>query len=191
MQEVNAKMPDECFGPEFGFAYPQPSELGADRIAAAIAVQAWDFHPAVIVTCGTATAFTVVDAKGRLCGGAIAPGLRAQLDALVRATAQLPHPTLRMPRNALAKSTRDAIRAGVMLSFQGGVREITNRLLASLPSGAKSRANPALRKVKPRIVITGGNAQLAAQAFDDAVTVRPLLIFEGLLIIASRLWIMA
>ena len=35
--------------------------------------------PAIIVSCGTATAFTVLDGTGRLCGGAIAPGLQTQL----------------------------------------------------------------------------------------------------------------
>jgi type III pantothenate kinase len=119
----------------------------------------------------------VLDAKGRLCGGAIAPGLQAQLDALVGATAQLPSTTLRMPRSALAKSTRDAIRSGVMLNFQGGLKEVAARLLDSLPRGKK-----------PHLILTGGNAKLAAQAFDGSVTVRPLLVFEGLRIIGNRVW---
>ena len=115
------------------FDYPNPAELGADRLAAAAAIAAERRFPAIIVACGTATAFTVLDAKGRLCGGAIAPGLQTQLTALVGATAQLPAPDLRMPRHALAKSTRDAIRAGVMLGFQGGVKEIIAQLTKAMP----------------------------------------------------------
>jgi type III pantothenate kinase len=161
-------------------AYPRPAELGADRIAAAVAAQAAGLFPAVIVACGTATAYTVLDAKGRLCGGAIAPGLQAQLDALLGATAQLPATTLSMPRSALAKSTRDAIRAGVILSFQGGIKETVAQLGATLPRGRK-----------PHVILTGGNAKLAAQALGGKVTLRPLLVMEGLLIIASRLWMPA
>ena len=119
------------------FAYPKPAELGADRIAAAVAAQAQGWFPAIIVACGTATAFTVLDAKGRLCGGAIAPGPQAQLDALIGATAQLPATPLRRSRSPLAKSTREAIRAGVLLSFQGGVKETVRRLSESLPRGMK------------------------------------------------------
>ena len=162
------------------FAYPNPAELGADRIAAAIATHAAGLFPAVIVACGTATAFTVVDVKGRLCGGAIAPGLQAQLDALLGATAQLPATTPRMPRSALAKSTRNAIRAGVVLSFQGGIKETVARLSDAFPRGKK-----------PRIIVTGGNAKLAAAALGGKVTLRPLLVLEGLRIIGERLLVAA
>jgi type III pantothenate kinase len=161
-------------------AYPRPAELGADRIAAAVATHAAGLFPAIIIACGTATAYTVLDARGRLCGGAIAPGLQAQLDALLGATAQLPATTLKMPPSALAKSTRDAIRSGVLLSFQGGVKETVARLSTSLPRGTK-----------PRVILTGGNAKLAAAALGGKVTLRPLLVLEGLLIIASRLWMPA
>ena len=157
------------------FAYPNPAELGADRIAAALAAQAAGLFPAIIVACGTATAYTVLDAKGGLSGGAIAPGLQAQLDALLGATAQLPATTLRMPRRALAKSTRDAIRAGVILSFQGGIKETVAQLSATLPRGRK-----------PRLILTGGNAKLAAQALGGKAMLRPLLVLEGLLIMGER-----
>ena len=157
------------------FRYPKPAELGADRIAAAIAAHAAGLFPAIIVASGTATAFTVLDAKGRFCGGAIAPGLQAQLDALVGATAQLPATSLKMPRSALAKSTRDAIRAGVLLNFQGGVKEIVQRLDESFPRGAK-----------PHVILTGGNAKLAANALSAPFTLRPLLVLEGLRIIGER-----
>jgi type III pantothenate kinase len=158
------------------FAYPKPQELGADRIAAAIAVREAGLFPAIIVASGTATAFTVLDAKGRICGGAIAPGLQAQLDALTSATAQLPSPKLEMPRSALAKSTADAIRTGVLLGFQGGIKEIVTRLSSELPRGKK-----------PHLILTGGNARLAATALGGKVMLRPLLVLEGLRIMGQRL----
>jgi type III pantothenate kinase len=168
--------------PELGFRfhYPKPAEIGADRLAAAVAAHAEGRFPAIIVACGTATAFTALDAKGRLCGGVIAPGLQTQLAALIGVTAQLPETDLRMPRTALAKSTRDAIRAGVMLNFQGGVKEIIHQLSAALPG-----------RRKPHLLVTGGNACHLQKNLGLPVKLRPLLIFEGLLMIASRRWLPA
>ena len=163
--------------PELGvaFRYPNPKQLGADRLAAAVAAHAWGQYPAIIVACGTATAFTVLDAKGRLCGGAIAPGLQTQLAALLGRTAQLPDTILKQPRSALGKSTQEAIRAGVMLNFQGGAKEIIRQLSQSLPGSRK-----------PHIILTGGYAPHLTKNLDVPFTLRPLLIFEGLLIIGFR-----
>jgi len=164
-------------GVGFHFNYPKPSEIGADRLAVAVAAQALGYFPAIIVACGTATAFTVLDAKGRLCGGAIAPGLEAQLAALFGATAQLPVTTLRPPRSALGRSTQDAIRAGVVLTFQGGVKEIIRQLGNVLPT------EPA-----PHILLTGGNALHLVESLEVSFKLRPLLVLEGLLIIGGRLF---
>jgi type III pantothenate kinase len=172
--EVSSMMPDG-FHMDFGFRYPKPSELGSDRIAAIVAAHGWGMHPAIVVACGTATAFTVLDAKGRLCGGAIAPGLQAQLKALLGATAQLPATDLHMPNTALAKSTRDAIRAGVMLNYRGGVKEILAGLLKTLAA-----------RPKPNIILTGGDAHLLVNELGHRVKLRPLLVFEGLRMIGLR-----
>jgi type III pantothenate kinase len=157
------------------FDYPKPSELGADRIAAAVAVRAAGLFPAIIVACGTATAFTVLDAKGRLCGGAIAPGPQAQLDALAGSTAQLPAIALQMPRSPLAKSTREAIRAGIMLGFQGGAKEIIRRLGQALPSGATAH-----------VILTGGHARHLVGNLEVPCKLRPLLVLEGLRMIGME-----
>jgi type III pantothenate kinase len=165
--------------PKLGLAfdYPKPAELGADRIAAAVAAYDAGKWPVIVVSCGTATAFTVLDAKGRLCGGAIAPGLKAQLVALLCTTAQLPDTKLQPPRSALAKSTEEAIRAGVMLNFQGGVKEIIRQLSEALPD-----------RKQPAIILTGGNAHFLTGSLDLPHTLRPLLVFEGLRIIGNRVW---
>jgi len=158
------------------FKYPNPSEIGADRLATAVAAHADGHWPVITVTCGTATAFTVLDAEGKLCGGVIAPGLQTQLASLLAATAQLPNTKLRPTHRYLARSTQEAIRAGVMLNFQGGVKEILSKLIESLP-----------KHPKPRILLTGGNAPYLARVLDVPATLRPLLVFEGLRIIGARL----
>ena len=169
--EVNAFLPELGFR----FNYPKPAEIGTDRLAAAVAVHAENHFPAIIVACGTATAVTVLDAKGRFSGGVIAPGPQAQLAALLGATAQLPATALHLPRTAMAKSTKDAIRAGVILTFRGGVNEIVRQLLKTLPP-----------RPKPKVILTGGNAEYLASSLDFSHTFRPLLVFEGLRMIGLR-----
>jgi type III pantothenate kinase len=155
------------------FAYPRPAELGADRIAAAAAAHAEGSWPAIIVSCGTAVAVTVIDAHG----GAIAPGLQAQLTALIGVTAQLPTVSLRQPKPLPAQSTEEAIRAGVLLNFRGGVKEIVTRLAEALPG-----------KTRPHILLTGGDAAVLAGVFGRRAVVRPLLVAEGLRIIGARVF---
>lgn len=157
------------------FDYPKPGEIGADRLATAVAAHAEGLWPAITITCGTATAFTVLDAKGRLSGGVIAPGLQTQLAALLGATAQLPATKLRPTRRYLARSSEEAIRTGVVLNFQGGVKEILSRLSNTLPE-----------KKPPHILLTGGNAPYLKGVLTSKVKLRPLLVFEGLRMIGTR-----
>ncbi len=162
---------------QLSFRYPKPAELGADRLAAAVAAHAEGIWPVIIVSCGTASAFTVLNAAGQLCGGVIAPGLHTQLAALLGATAQLPATPLRAPRRLPAQSTQEAIRAGVLLSFQGGVREITTRLADNLAG-----------EENPRILLTGGDARYLLPVFGPEAEVRPLLVMEGLRIMGTRVF---
>jgi type III pantothenate kinase len=157
------------------FDYPKPAEIGADRLAASVAAHESGHYPAIIVLCGTATAFNVLDAKGRFCGGAIAPGLDAQLTALLGATAQLPKTLLRPTRRYLGRSTQEAIRSGLVLNYIGGVKEILRRLSEALPS-----------RTRPHVILTGGNAHYLTRALDVPATLKPLLVFEGLRIIGLR-----
>jgi len=155
------------------FAYPKPAEIGADRIAAAIG--AGKRGPAIVIACGTATAFSVLDRRGHFCGGAILPGLNAQILSLARGTAQLPAVTLVAKPRAVGNSTRAAIRAGVLLGWQGGVVEIVARLRREIGASA-------------RLLITGGEARyLRGVRGLGGAAFRPLLVFEGLRIIADSL----
>jgi type III pantothenate kinase len=164
-------------GLPLAFDYPRPSEIGADRIAAAVGAtgDASPCGPVIVVSCGTATAFSVLDRQGRFCGGVIAPGAEAQLRALAGATAQLPVTTFRPTARALGRSTQAAMRAGVLLQFQGGVREIIGRLRREVGGSA-------------RVIVTGGQARhLQTMQRLGRVEFRPLLVFEGLRIIAASI----
>lgn len=74
--------------------YRQPSQLGCDRFAAAIAAHALFPGEALLVaTCGTATTIDAIDPDGRFIGGMILPGWGLMTNALSSNTAQLPQIT--------------------------------------------------------------------------------------------------
>ena len=86
--------------------YRNPAEVGADRVANAIA--ATQRHPGkncIIVDCGTATTFDVVTADGDYLGGAILPGLGISAETLSSRTARLPSVEIFRPETALGRST--------------------------------------------------------------------------------------
>ena len=61
---------------------PDPTQVGADRIANAVAARLAYGAPVIVVDFGTATNIDVVDAAGSYRGGAISPGLMLSAAAL-------------------------------------------------------------------------------------------------------------
>ena len=66
-----------------------PGEMGADRVADAVAALAQYPVPLVIIDMGTATTISVVDDKKHYIGGMIMPGVQISLDALTTRASQL------------------------------------------------------------------------------------------------------
>jgi type III pantothenate kinase len=158
-----------------GIDYPAPKSIGADRLANAAAVSELYGYPAIVVDFGTAVTFDVVSAAGDYVGGVIAPGLEAMTNFLYQRTALLPKLTLREPTRAIGKTTRDAMMSGAVFGYRGLVREILARLTAeNFP------------RKKPRMIATGGYAQLIARRLPEIEAVHPNLTLEGLRLIANR-----
>ncbi|MDQ6626166.1 MAG: type III pantothenate kinase [Verrucomicrobiota bacterium] len=157
-----------------GVDYPQPSTIGADRLANAAAAAQLYGCPAIVVDFGTAVTFDVVSAAGDYVGGVIAPGLESMTNFLYQRTALLPKLTLREPRTAIGKTTRDAMLAGAIYGYRGLVREILARIRAeSFPRG------------KVRVIATGGYAKLIAQQLPEIEAVHEGLTLDGLRLIAN------
>lgn len=158
-----------------GIDYPAPRSIGADRLANAAAVAQLYGCPAIVVDFGTAVTFDVVSARGDYVGGVIAPGLEAMTSFLYDRTALLPKLSLREPARAIGKTTREAMMSGAIFGYRGLVHEILIRVrLENFP------------RRKPRIVATGGYAQLIARKLPEIDAVHPNLTLEGLRIIANR-----
>lgn len=157
-----------------GVDYPAPRTIGADRLANAAAVAELYGVPAIVVDFGTAVTFDVVSQARDYVGGVIAPGLESMTNFLYHRTALLPKLTLREPRSAIGKTTREAMMSGAVYGYRGLVREIIARLRSELFAGKKVR-----------VIATGGYAQLIARRLPEIEAVHPGLTLEGLRLIGN------
>lgn len=153
--------------------HEHPQDLGADRIANAVAAQALVGGPAIVVDLGTATSFEVLDASGAFVGGAIAPGIETSRAALAAAAARLPDVELVAPERAIGGSTVAALRSGLVHGAAGMVDGIVERLTEEL-DGA------------PTVLATGGLAPLVVDVCRRVDRHEPWLTLEGLRLIAER-----
>lgn len=149
--------------------YRNPHEVGADRIAGAIAATLR--RPAsnvIVVDCGTATTFDVVTAGGDYLGGAILPGIGISVETLAGKTAKLPTVEITRPAVALGRSTIESIQSGVYHAHVGAVRQLVAELSREAFGGER-----------PAVIGTGGFARLleSEKLFDEVV---PELVLLGL-----------
>ena len=108
--------------------YDNPREVGADRIANAVAAHARFGGPVIVVDLGTATNFDVVSPKGEYVGGVLAPGLQVSADALFARTARLPRVELVPPKSAIGKNTVDALQAGLVFGTVDMIDGLVERI---------------------------------------------------------------
>ncbi len=129
--------------------YDDPSQVGGDRIANAIAVHHLHGGPAIICDFGTATTVDAIDAVGDYLGGAVAPGLLVSHDALVERAARLSGVDLAAPETALGRNTRTSLQAGLIFGYAGLVDGLVGRMRREMGGSAK-------------LILTGGLAPLMA-----------------------------
>lgn len=149
--------------------YRNPLEVGADRIANAIAaIDAYPLKPIIVIDFGTATTFCAISAQKEYLGGAIVPGLRLSAEALSKKTAKLPAVEILIPQQALGRSTVDSIQAGVFFGAMGAAKELIARFTEEYFEG-----------VSPLVLATGGFAPLFDKhAIYDQLM--PDLVLQGL-----------
>jgi type III pantothenate kinase len=112
--------------------YDNPKEVGADRIANAVA--AYDLYggPSIVVDFGTANTIEAISERGEYLGGAIFPGIEISMDALFGRAAALSRVELVEPRRVIGKSTVESIQAGCVYGYSGQVDALVDRFQAEL-----------------------------------------------------------
>ena len=108
--------------------YDDPREVGADRIANAVAARERHGAPAVVVDFGTSTNFDVVSAAGEFAGGVLAPGIEVSMDALFARAARLPKVPFEAPERVISQTTTAALQSGLVYGFAGQVDAIVERI---------------------------------------------------------------
>ena len=149
--------------------YKNPQDVGADRIANAIAgSQLYPQQNLLIVDFGTATTFCAVSKDKEYLGGVIIAGLKISMEALESRTSKLPSVEIVKPTECLAKTTVDSIQSGLYFGTLGQVKEIETRITQEAFAG-----------VRPKVIGTGGLASLfnKAKIFDEE---NPDLVLNGL-----------
>ena len=91
-----------------------PKEVGADRIANALAAAEEFGGPAVVVDFGTATTYDAVSERGEYLGGAIAPGVQVSAAALFASTSRLLRVELEEPRSVRAERSGRRVIVAVL-----------------------------------------------------------------------------
>jgi len=152
--------------------YDNPKEVGADRIANAVAAHDLYGGPTVVVDFGTGNNFDVISEDGEFLGGAIAPGIEISLDALFGRAAALRAVELVEPRSVVGKSTVESIQSGTIYGF------------AAMIDGMVRRFADALGSIN--VVATGGLAHLIAPVSETIEHVEPFLTLHGLRIVHDR-----
>jgi type III pantothenate kinase len=148
--------------------YRNPAEVGADRVACAIAAaQRYPGEDLLVVDCGTATTIEVVTATGDYLGGAILPGIGISAEMLSSRTAKLPRVEIARPDHALGRTSAESIQSGIYHGHVGAIRNV----LAAL-------TDEAFKGARPRVIGTGGFARMFIEdgIFDDII---PELVLFG------------
>jgi len=156
-----------------GFQTQHPEELGADRIANAVAAFALIGKPAVVIDFGTATTITVVNGNGDYVGGSIMPGIGLMNETLGMKTSKLRKVALTPPDAALGIDTAGCIRSGLFIGTAGAVERIV--------AGIEDETGTSYE-----IILTGGHCVLVDTFIRRPHIVRPDLTLEGLKLLYEK-----
>lgn len=146
--------------------YDNPAEVGADRIADAIAAIDMVGAPAVVVDLGTTTNIEIIDKEGRFLGGIIAPGMGTGAAAMFENAARLPQVDIVQPGHTIGTNTIDAMRSGIVYGevarIDGLVRMIFDEIGYETPviatggfSGIIADLSQSITHREPRLTLYG------------------------------------
>jgi len=148
--------------------YENPREVGADRVANAVAAVRLYGTPVIIVDFGTATTLCAVNAEAEYLGGIIVPGIGISAEALFHYAAKLPRVELKKPPQVIGKNPVTSIQSGLIYGYADLVDGLIRRMIGEMGAG------------QPQVVATGGYCRIIAEESQMIQIVNPVLTLEGL-----------
>jgi type III pantothenate kinase len=153
--------------------YPNPDELGSDRILGALAAYKLfgqkENRPCISVDLGTATTYDCITKDGVFLGGAIAPGLELSAEALAQRAAQLPSIELAFPASVIGQTTIESMQSGILYGGISALEGMIERLKRAAFAGEQ-----------PIVVATGGLSKLVHGYTTVIDRLEPDLVLEGI-----------
>ena len=141
----------------------EPEKTGVDRVLNVAAAYEQVEAEVVVIDAGTAITIDVCNDAGEFLGGAIAPGVRMQLDALHERTAGLPRISTAdfgPPLEPFGQNTAQAILHGVYHGIRGMVKELVEQYATKLGRW-------------PEVVATGGDAAVLFEGWEIITPCHP------------------
>ncbi len=153
--------------------YRNPADVGADRIVNGVAAFDKYRRSLIVIDFGTATTFDSISEKGEYLGGAISPGIMIAAEALFMKASKLPRVEIyQRPATVIGKDTAASIQSGIIYGYAGLVDGMVRRMKSEMGTD-------------PKVVATGGLAELMCDVSETIEAVEPLLTLDGLRLIAA------
>ena len=150
-----------------------PAEIGADRIVNAVAAYHKYKTSLIVIDFGTATTFDAISEKGVYLGGAISPGIMISSEALYQEASKLPRVEIFVPpKQVIGTDTASSIKAGIIYGYAGLVDGVVERMKTEMGTN-------------PRIIATGGLAEMMFNVSEVIEAIEPDLTLIGLRIISN------
>ena len=150
-----------------------PAQLGSDLVVDAVAGISEYPVPLIVIDMGTATTFSLIDAKKRYLGGVIMTGMSVSTEALVSRTSQLPRIAFEAPKSVIGTNTIDCMKSGIMYSTACALDGMIDRIEEELGE-------------KCTVVATGGLAGTVVPLCKKDIILDDDLLLKGLHIIYEK-----
>lgn len=148
--------------------YDNAREVGADRIVNSVAAYKTYGGPCIVIDCGTATSFNVINKNGEFLGGAISFGLKSSAEALGNSAAKLPNVEFIKPDSVINRSTITNMQAGIIYGYCGMVDYIVRKMKEELGSD------------DVKVIATGGLSEIVAKESNVIDVIDRTLTLRGL-----------
>jgi type III pantothenate kinase len=159
----------------FGFTskYNPPESVGIDRLITAFAGVEKYGRPLIVCGFGTATTIDAINSNNEYLGGIITAGMNMPADYLHQRTSKLPQIELRKPEKVIGNTTVSAIQSGVYFGYISLVDGLIKRIIDELGE-------------KPKVIATGGLANLIAETAEMIDVVDETLMLDGLRLLGKQ-----